>query len=534
MREITLFLPTDRSWENVRFFTGRTVAVVLTLVLLNVCVTIRTLFAAPHLPADAAVTDCTNDTQLRNGVQAGGLITFNCGAGSHTIPMTSYIEVSGAVTIDGGGVITLDGANTFAFFQVFNSGSLTLRNLTLRRGQLNGANPLENFGALTLENVIVADHTSTATAGALVNYGQLVVRNSTFRNNSAGNPGGASGAAILNDGGIITVESSSFISNTITSNTGSGGAISNRSGDLTVIGSTFRGNGALDGGALYVNSGTVVTVTHSLFEGNQAGYGGAIESRGQLDVNDSVLRNNRATSGDGGAIWVLDGDLDLAYTTISGNQATTTGGGISCYGNTLSVIHSTLSGNGAGGNGGAIYSTCNLNLTNSTLSGNRATGSGSGGGGVYQAGSGTATVAAVTVVNNTASFGAGVYNDGGGGSALTLQYTLLANNATGNCDGVITSFGYNLSSDSNCSALTQTGDGQNVALPLGPLANNGGPTLTHLPVAGNPAIDAIPAAQCGFSNDQRGLARPVNGQCDIGAVETGNLYAAAWLPLVRN
>ncbi len=487
--------------------------------------------AAPHTSSDAVITDCASDTQLRNGVQSGGLITFNCGAGSHTIPMTSYIEVSGAVTIDGGGVITLDGADAFAFFQVSSSGALTLRNLSLRRGQLNGANPLENFGELTLEHVTVADHTSTATAGALVNYGQLVVRNSTFRHNSAGNPGGASGAAILNDGGSIIVEHSSFISNTITSNTGSGGAISNRAGDLTVVGSAFRGNGALDGGALFVNSGAIVTVTHSLFEGNQAGYGGAIESRGQLDVNDSTIRNNRATIGDGGAIWVLEGDLDLAYVTISGNQATTTGGGISCYDNTLSVIHSTLSDNQAGGNGGAIYSTCNLNLTNSTLSGNRAMG-GSGGGGVYQAGAGFANVAAVTIAGNTAGFGAGVYNDGGGGSALTLQYTLLANNATGNCDGVITSFGYNLSSDTNCSALTEAGDGQNVTLPLDPLANNGGPTLTHLPQPGNPAIDAIPAAQCGFSNDQRGLPRPVNGQCDIGAVETGNLYPAVWLPLV--
>jgi predicted outer membrane repeat protein len=528
-----MFARLEHRSETCCHVTGRPFVLVLLLTLFGGWAVHGSVQAAPQTPTDAVVIDCTNDTQLRNGVQAGGVITFNCGAGSHTIPMTGYIEVSGAVTIDAGGVITLDGADTFAFFQVFNSGSLTLRNLTLRRGQLNGVNPLENFGALTLENVTVAEHTSTATAGALVNYGQLVVRNSTFRNNTAGNASGASGAAILNDGGIVTVQNSTFISNTITSNIGSGGAINNRSGDLTVTGSTFRGNGALDGGALYVNSGTVVTVTHSLFEGNQAGYGGAIESRGQLDVTDSKLRNNRATVGDGGAIWVIEGDLDLAYTTISGNQATTTGGGVSCYDNTLSVIHSTLSDNGTSGNGGAIYSTCNLNLTNSTLSGNRVTGGGSGGGGVYQAGAGFANVAAVTIAGNTASFGAGVYNDGGGGSTLALQYTLLVNNTTGNCDGVITSFGYNLSSDTNCSALTQTGDGQNVALPLGPLANNGGPTHTHLPAPGNPAIDAIPAAQCGFSNDQRGLARPVNGQCDIGAVETGNPYVAAWLPLVR-
>lgn len=224
----------------------------------------------------------------------------------------------------------------------------------------------------------------------------------------------------------------------------------------------------------------------------------------------------------------LESDLDLAYSTVSDNQAATTGGGISCYANSVSVIHSTISGNQAGGNGGGIYSTCNLNLTNSTLSGNKAPGKG--GGGIYQAGSGSGSVAAVTLAGNTAAFGAGVYNDGGGTSTLSLHYTLLAGNTTGNCDGVITSLGYNLADDSNCAALTQSGDQKNVNLPLGPLTNNGGPTLTHLPLTGNPAIDAIPTP-CSFTDDQRGVARPQGGKCDIGAVEVATVKLV-YLPLV--
>ncbi len=62
---------------------------------------------------------------------------------------------------------------------------------------------------------------------------------------------------------------------------------------------------------------------------------------------------------------------------------------------------------------------------------------------------------------------------------------------------------------------------------IGPLANNGGPTKTHLPVAGSPAIDTgdntlIPA---GVTTDQRGPGFPriSNGTVDIGAVEKASV-----------
>jgi len=53
---------------------------------------------------------------------------------------------------------------------------------------------------------------------------------------------------------------------------------------------------------------------------------------------------------------------------------------------------------------------------------------------------------------------------------------------------------------------------------LGPLADNGGPTLTHMLLSGSPAIDA---GQCinGVTTDQRGLPRFQGTACDIGAVE---------------
>jgi hypothetical protein len=53
---------------------------------------------------------------------------------------------------------------------------------------------------------------------------------------------------------------------------------------------------------------------------------------------------------------------------------------------------------------------------------------------------------------------------------------------------------------------------------LGPLADNGGPTLTHALLAGSPAIDAADGAVCP-ATDQRGVARPQGAGCDVGAYE---------------
>jgi hypothetical protein len=89
--------------------------------------------------------------------------------------------------------------------------------------------------------------------------------------------------------------------------------------------------------------------------------------------------------------------------------------------------------------------------------------------------------------------------------------------------GSYTSAGHNLSSDSTC-GLTQPTDQQGVDPLLGLLADNGGPTWTHLPAAGSPAADAIPAGTPYLCDgtipaDQRGQPRPSGTGCDIGAVE---------------
>ena len=84
----------------------------------------------------SVITVCSNDTQLRVAVLAGGTITFNCGVAA--IPINGFMEVSETTVIDGASKITLNGGGISAFFQVFASANLTLRNLTLRNGRAAG------------------------------------------------------------------------------------------------------------------------------------------------------------------------------------------------------------------------------------------------------------------------------------------------------------------------------------------------------------------------------------------------------------
>jgi hypothetical protein len=115
------------------------------------------------------------------------------------------------------------------------------------------------------------------------------------------------------------------------------------------------------------------------------------------------------------------------------------------------------------------------------------------------------------------------YGDEEGPQQLTVEDVLLAGNTGGNCGGAVSaegfvSQGHNLSSDGSCPALTGPGDLKKTAAKVGPLQDNGGPTLTHALLDGSPAIDAGGAANCP-PTDQRGISRPQGPTCDIGAYE---------------
>jgi hypothetical protein len=85
----------------------------------------------------------------------------------------------------------------------------------------------------------------------------------------------------------------------------------------------------------------------------------------------------------------------------------------------------------------------------------------------------------------------------------------------------LTSLGHNLVGDANCGVPAPAASDLILAnAGLGPLADNGGPTLTHALQPGSSALDAADASLCP-ATDQRGGARPAGAGCDIGAFEAG-------------
>jgi hypothetical protein len=100
-----------------------------------------------------------------------------------------------------------------------------------------------------------------------------------------------------------------------------------------------------------------------------------------------------------------------------------------------------------------------------------------------------------------------------------LINTILAGNSGGNNCGTLTDLGHNLSSDASC-GFTALGSLNSTDPKLGPLADNGGSTLTMALCPGSPAIDAADTSAAP-PTDQRGAPRPVGPAADMGAAEYG-------------
>lgn len=282
---------------------------------------------------------------------------------------------------------------------------------------------------------------------------------------------------------------------------------------------TFDGGGASAFFQVYASANATLkglTFQHGVFNAAHA-----LENFGTLTLDHVNVVDNTSSE----SPLANYGTLRVRSSTFSGNKATspTTGDGaaINNLGTSAQVSASTFNGNSASRRGGAIYSEVPLSVVNSTFTAN--TGS-LGGGAIYQTGSGASSVTYATIVGNSGPFGAGLYNDGGAASTLIVAKSIVSANSTGNCDGVIASGDYNLSNDGGCGgAFTQPHDLLNQTLAMQALGNNGGPTATMPPQAGNPAINHVSTAQCAIAADQRGAGRPVGAGCDSGAVEIGGV-----------
>jgi CSLREA domain-containing protein len=478
-----------------------------------------------------------------------------CTPASHNV---FEVASSGTLTLDG---VTVRHGNAYSGGGIMNEGILNISNSTIaaNRAETYGGGILnEGIGAVTtITNSNVINNRSFDFGGGVsISNGTLTVTSSTFSNNAATNYGGGvnnafgtlnvisstfsenvasnNGGGFYNLFGTATVTNSTFLNN-ITS--GYGGGISNFVGTVTVTNSTFSENVAFYGGGLNNLSGNV-TVTSSNLSDNTAYDGGAIYTNWNLTINGSTISGNQANNKGGGVF--NKGTLEVDQSTFEANDADLGGGirndegptskitvtGSTFHENTAAhgaavdnwgdgpnlINTSSLIENSATASGGGIRNWSVLTVRNSSISGNSAI---SVNDGLNNQEPGVLTLQHVTFNQNQASSGGGIYT--GSKTTLTYMHTIVAGSTNGDCfnAGTIHSDStHNLVEDGSCFLATNL-EGDPL---LGPLADNGGPTLTHALLPGSPAIDAGSGALC-QAFDQRGVARPQGAACDIGAFE---------------
>ncbi len=408
-------------------------------------------------------------------IRAGGGIEDNSAAGN-TLSLTDVMlmnNTTAAAPGNGGGLHITGPGNS-----MITNCTVSGNEAALEGGGLwNGSGMMTVTGSTITNNIATGAMANEGGGGIFNAGGTLEVSGSTISGNSATGAAG-SGGGILNDQGVLTVadteistnnanragggiEDNSVAGNTLSltqvmlmNNTtaaapGNGGGLHiTGSGDAMISSSTVSGNeAALEGGGLWNGSGTM-TVTQTMITDNTAagamaneGGGGVFNAGGTLNINGSSITGNSATgaAGSGGGILNDMGTLTITTSQINTNTAVRAGGGIednSMAGNTLSLTQVMLMGNttaAAPGNGGglhitgpgdAVINTCSITDNEAALEG----------GGLWN-GSGTMTVTASMISNNTAA--GAMANEGGGGifnagGTLSVEgSSITGNSATG-------------------------------------------------------------------------------------------------------
>ncbi len=474
---------------------------------------------------------------------------------------TGDLDVHDELQVNGAGAATtsIDGLEGDRVFHVIAS-TFAIRDVTIRGGRApeDSENPFASMGGgvfvddaaggCTVERVTFQDNaTAVGGSGLAIVSGTspITLSGCTFDGNSS-----TRGSALdVHTTGPVSMTDTTLTSNTSTSITCGGGTI--EAGTVTISGGDVSDNVGVGCGGLGIQASDGVTIDGTTFRRNQSSgfYSGgvvAIVTTGGVSFTNVEASENSGANGGGIGITAA-GDVALTKVRVldNGTSASPGGGLLADAGGALTLVDSTVSGNvsGAGGGGGVFLGAGSLTIEGTTIAQNQAIGDGIGGGGFINAGtlaitnstisgnvapfvvgglfmSATGTIRNVTFVDNAATTASAIFNDGGN---VTVVSSIIAGAAADHCVGTFTSGGNNLDSNGSC-GFAASGDQNDVDPQLGPLADNGGPTLTHMPLLGSPVLDRGAAADCP-ATDQRGEARPIDADgdgtsvCDIGAVE---------------
>ena len=506
-----------------------------------------------------------------NSINGPGVIVNSGG----TLNLTNVIITGNSATSgsNGGGIYnrgttTLNSVtitnNTAAHFGggIFNASTLNLNTVTINGNNADSdGGGIWNSGTVTINGATIggptlADANTAVQGGGIFNRGTITDTGLVLQGNSASQVGGG-----IYNIGSLTLNGARVVGNSAVDGGGLYNFKGNQAGQFAISNSFFSSNHATDaGGAIWQSvpdsSVTSASIDHSTIGDNNTSsqYGGGIELVGPLGLIGPGSLAERRASGAASPHTVIDPFtfIEITDSSIQNNTASTkTGGGIDSFFANLSMARDTVSGNQAGTSGGGM----NLEFTvvfgpdstnhpeaarkgrfgsrqvpsgpaeNLTISGNNAANHG---GGIY-GNPIEADFEHFTIADNHSATGtAGLEVNGTDGSSINIGRTLLARNTPTNCaftngsevtEAPGATDSANLDTGSSC-GFTQASDQQNVADPkLGNLADNFGPTQTDALLFGSPAIDAVPDKCPTPNTDERGTTRPQAALCDIGAYE---------------
>lgn len=253
-----------------------------------------------------------------------------------------------------------------------------------------------------------------------------------------------------------------------------------------------------------------------------------------LEVRNLTFTGGKPQFGDGGAILVRNGSLDVRGCLFQNNTSEFDGGAIAFL---------------EGTDGGFIG---NCTFTQNTARAFNESELMQGGGAIYvnTPGSPTITIRNCTIVNNTVEgFGEGNFDYGGGGvllaggGAIQIENSIVADNTADGANDDVNQgsvplqvgvdFDGSISARNSLirASLAAVNGGQISMIPvgtapgLGVLANNGGLSQTFALLPGSPCINAGDNGFLPDTRDQRGpgFARISGGTIDIGAFELPQL-----------
>jgi putative cell wall-binding protein len=439
------------------------------------------------------------------------------------------------VTMSGSSITGNRVGGALRFYSPDAAGSLTITDSMFSDNEAYqaGAISATGFGDITITDTDIVDNHAFNRGGGLYvvvhDTASVSITGGEISGNRSQIGSSAGGADVrLYGSGSLTMSDTVVSGNQ--ANQGTGGMFvrlnDTTSGDMAGV--PFGENYGRSGGLRLIaaDSATAV-VRETTFTANYGYYGGGAYVQGQDDgsvtIDGSTFDGNTANYHGGGLGLFAGGasTLTVVDSTVSTNDAGIGGGGVFAAGNgsgSISVMSSTISSNTTNGIGAGIQAKSDVDLVHSTVTGNVAVGRGGG-------------VTAKSLTSYDSSYYAGHVsldhaivegNTSAHDGEDDLALIDAVNSSTGIAEPATITASWSLIGDAGTTGLTSSSDSLIGAdADLGPLADNGGTTLTHLPSNGSAAVEAGDPSVAGApALDQRGHARVHGTAIDIGSVET--------------